>query len=100
MDIVEKTIHEHFANLAAQPPDAENGTSSQPSESPTLTVRPAPRLGPTFAKVNTIVPGSPADLAGLQPGDEIRNFGYINGSNNDGLKRVAECVQVNEGVSS
>jgi 26S proteasome non-ATPase regulatory subunit 9 len=52
-----------------------------------------------FAKVNSVVADSPADTAGLKAGDEIRNFGYVNKSNHDGLKKVAECVQGNEGVS-
>ena len=43
--------------------------------------------------------GSPADAAGLKAGDEIRVFGYANNTNHDELKRVAECVQGNEGVS-
>jgi 26S proteasome non-ATPase regulatory subunit 9 len=35
----------------------------------------------------------------LREGDEIRNFGYVNNTNHDGLRRVGECVQGNEGVS-
>jgi len=34
----------------------------------------------------------------LKAGDEIRVFGYVNKSNHDNLKKVAECVQGNEGV--
>lgn len=98
MNVIEKTIHEHFANLAQQQPDAVDSNSSQPSETRPAATRPAP-LDPAFAKVNSVVPGSPADSAGLKPGDEIRNFGYVNRSNNDSLKRVADCVQGNEGVS-
>jgi 26S proteasome regulatory subunit N4 len=98
MDVIEKTIHEHFANLAQEVPDTADSSSSQPSEARPLASRPAP-LDPAFAKVNSVVPGSPADSAGLKPGDEIRNFGYVNRSNNDDLKRVADCVQGNERVS-
>ena len=43
------------------------------------------------------MPNSPAELAGLKPGDKIRKFGYVNRENNDALRRVAECVQGNEG---
>lgn len=56
-------------------------------------------LEETFAKVNSVVANSPADSAGLKAGDEVRNFGYVNKSNHDGLKKVAECVQGNQGVS-
>ncbi len=98
MNVIEKTVHEHFANLAKQPPGAVDSSSPQPSEARPLAARPA-LLDPAFAKVNSVVPGSPADSAGLKPGDEIRNFGYVNELNSDGLKRVADCVQGNEGVS-
>jgi 26S proteasome regulatory subunit N4 len=100
MNVIEKTIHEHFASLAQQPPEAADGSSSQSSESRPLAARPAPTLDAAFAKVNSVVPGSPAESAGLKAGDEIRNFGYVNRSNNEGLRRVGDCVQGNEGVSS
>ncbi|KEZ44169.1 hypothetical protein SAPIO_CDS3094 [Scedosporium apiospermum] len=99
MDTIEKRIHEHFASL--------------PEES-TATPEPAVRDGPpaaalrdyvapatlmeAFAKVNTVADGGPAAAAGLKPGDEIRAFGYVNASNHDDLKKVAECVRGNEGA--
>jgi 26S proteasome non-ATPase regulatory subunit 9 len=102
MNVIEKHIHEHFAR------QAENGTSDEPMTdgplpnpatlSPLLPASSLP-LGSAFAKVNSVVAGSPADSAGLKAGDEIRNFGYVNNTNHDGLKRVAECVQGSEGVS-
>jgi 26S proteasome non-ATPase regulatory subunit 9 len=100
MSVIEKTIHEHFASLAQQPPEAADASSSQLFENRPLAARPAPALDVPFAKVNSVVPGSPAESAGLRAGDEIRNFGYVNRSNNEGLRRVADCVQGNEGVSS
>jgi 26S proteasome regulatory subunit N4 len=98
MNIIEKKIHEHFANMAEQNLDPASESTSQTSENRSLASRPA-ALDPPFAKVNTVVPGSPAESAGLKVGDEIRNFGYVNRLNNDGLRRVADCVQGNEGVS-
>jgi 26S proteasome regulatory subunit N4 len=98
MNVIEKKIHEHFANMAEQIPEPAAESTSQPSGNRASTSRPAV-LDPPFAKVNTVVPGSPADVAGLMAGDEIRNFGYVNRANNDGLRRVADCVQGNEGVS-
>ena len=102
MNVIEKHIHEHFAR------QAENGTNDEPLTTvgaPSLS-RPASSipttslpLGPAFAKVNSVVERSPADAAGLKAGDEIRNFGYVNHTNHDGLRRVGECVQGNEGVS-
>jgi 26S proteasome non-ATPase regulatory subunit 9 len=99
MSVIEKHIHEHFARLAAEGPTEEEPiTNGAPRSSnlPSRTV--SPPLGPPFAKVNSVVPGSPAETAGLKAGDEIRNFGYVNISNHDNLRRVGECVQGNEGV--
>lgn len=85
----EKFLHQHFASLD----DTSSGAT--PHILPDSQVE---ALDDPFAKVNTVASGSPAELAGLQAGDEIRNFGYVNRSNHDSLKKVAECVQVNEGV--
>lgn len=98
MSVIEKHIHEHFARLAESRAAAEPATNGGPSNGHTLPIQSIPQeLSPPFAKVNTVVDGSPADSAGLKAGDEIRNFGYVNIRNHDGLKRVAECVQGNEG---
>ncbi|ESZ99303.1 26S proteasome non-ATPase regulatory subunit 9 [Sclerotinia borealis F-4128] len=98
MSVIEKHIHEHFARLAEDPKTVEpiivNG--AQASEIIGSTDEPA-LLDLPFAKVNSIAAGSPADDAGLKAGDTIRNFGYVNHANHDGLKRVGECVQGNEG---
>ncbi|RCI15501.1 hypothetical protein L249_3403 [Ophiocordyceps polyrhachis-furcata BCC 54312] len=88
MTQIERFLHDHFANL-----DDTNETSSSSA------ARPLPDDTPDrpFARVNTVAPGSPAELAGLKAGDEIRAFGYVNQSNHDHLRKVAECVQGNEG---
>ncbi|THV50356.1 hypothetical protein BGAL_0153g00010 [Botrytis galanthina] len=97
MSVIEKHIHEHFARLAENPSteepvvDEAQATRIVPSFD-----EPAP-LDLPFAKVNSVAAGSPADDAGLKAGDTIRNFGYVNHANHDGLKRVGECVQGNEG---
>jgi len=97
MIVIEQHIHEHFARQAelAATEESTNGvgvdmTTSSSSRAPQI-------FGPPFAKVNSVVDGSPADSAGLKAGDEIRNFGYVSYTNHDGLKRVGECVQGNEG---
>ncbi|KAL7629433.1 putative 26S proteasome regulatory subunit [Parahypoxylon ruwenzoriense] len=95
MNAIEKHLHEHFASIQ----DTEDATPTSASRAQMLGDSIPVTLGEPFAKVNSVVAGSPADSAGLKPGDEIRNFGYVNGDNHDDLKKVAECVQGNEGVS-
>ena len=100
MNVIEKHIHEHFARLAEDGPAEETVTNGvPPSLNGALPSRPAQALGIPFAKVNSVESGSPAYSAGLNAGDEIRNFGYVNHANHEGLRRVGECVQGNEGVS-
>jgi hypothetical protein len=101
MEVIEKAVHAHFEFLQAnplpesdEPKPATNGVhAAEPS-------RPRPPVLQTpFARVNSVEAAGPAEQAGLKAGDVIRNFGYVNRENHDGLKRVAECVQGNEGVS-
>ncbi|KAI0389356.1 hypothetical protein F5Y17DRAFT_469745 [Xylariaceae sp. FL0594] len=93
MNAIEKHLHEHFASLRetddAMPTSGDRATMMGDTIVEALAV--------PFAKVNTVVADSPADTAGLKAGDEIRNFGYVNRDNHDGLRKVAECVQGNEG---
>ncbi|KAL4729997.1 putative 26S proteasome regulatory subunit [Fusarium chlamydosporum] len=94
MTRIEKYLHEHFASLDENDAVPVAGSSSSQPVLPDSLSAP---LDPPFAKVNTIAAGSPADTAGLKAGDEIRNFGYVNRANHDNLRKVAECVQGNEG---
>lgn len=97
---IETHIHAHFASLMENnQASSTNNPDPDIDSTPDLALRdfvPAP-LDPPFAKVNTIAPNSPAASAGLQQGDLIRNFGWVNSTNHDGLRKVAECVQGNEG---
>lgn len=99
MAVIEKHIHEHFASLAEDGARDETANTDVPGRNTTLTTSPPQVLEAPFAKVNSVAPGGPAEVAGLKAGDQIRNFGYVNHSNHDGLRRVGECVQANEGVS-
>lgn len=95
MALVEKRLHEHFASL--QDTDAESASPANVDAAlPRDSIPETPDQ--PFARVNTVVENSPAAAAGLKPGDLIRNFGYVNLENHDDLKKVAECVQGNEGV--
>ncbi len=96
MAIIEKHLHEHFANL-----QDDNEPVVPASAVPSTLRDSAPEvLDRPFAKVNSVAENSPAATAGLKPGDLVRNFGYVNYENHDNLRKVAECVQGNEGVSN
>ena len=93
MNRVEEEVHAHFNEAANQP----GGTGM---------VEPATSVsGPSqsndevpFAKVNSVVPGSPADTAGLRTGDKTIRFGTVDWMNHDKLAKVSEVVIQNEGV--
>jgi 26S proteasome non-ATPase regulatory subunit 9 len=103
MKHLEKGLHEHFASLqraqAAVPADGTNGTAVNRSNLGENSLSDAEMIGTPFAKVNSVVPGSPADQAGLKAGDTIRSFGNVNWINHERLSKVAQTVQQNEGVS-
>ncbi|KAK2628054.1 hypothetical protein QTJ16_002700 [Diplocarpon rosae] len=97
MDVIEKHIHEHFARLAGNGTADERITNGDSSLADLPLSSEPEILSPPFARVNSVVAASPADSAGLKAGDQIRTFGYVNITNHNELKRVAECVQGNEG---
>ncbi|KAK5111182.1 hypothetical protein LTR85_012231 [Meristemomyces frigidus] len=100
---LEKAVEEQFA--AGKAPDVSDtqGRTAQSSTNGAAaaaasSARPA-AIEPPFAKVNTVVPNSPADLAGLRVGDKVTKFGSVNYTNHERLSRVAQVVQQNENVS-
>ncbi|KAK3495906.1 hypothetical protein B0T13DRAFT_489536 [Neurospora crassa] len=94
MALIEKRLHEHFASIQD---DDEESTPVPTDQSAPLPDSVPEVLEQPFAKVNSVVDNSPAATAGLKAGDLIRSFGYVNRSNHDSLRKVAECVQGNEG---
>lgn len=95
MSRIEKGLHEHHARLAEQ---AQNDPAAT-SRTQTGQSAPPAALEAPFAKVNSVVAGSPADEAGLKAGDSITKFGWVDWTNHERLGRVAEAVSQNEGVS-
>ncbi|KAL6708805.1 putative 26S proteasome regulatory subunit [Coniothyrium glycines] len=94
MSRIEKGLHEHHARLADQAQDNPRAaTHSQNTTNALPAVLEAP-----FAKVNSVVAGSPADTAGLVVGDTITKFGWVDWTNHERLSRVAEAVSQNEGI--
>jgi 26S proteasome non-ATPase regulatory subunit 9 len=97
---VEVALHEQFALMEAQ-----GNTPAAPADpAPSVPIRAAAdRSAPAdipFATVDEVTAGSPAAASGLQVGDEVSRFGAANYANHDRLKKVAEVVAQNEGVSS
>jgi 26S proteasome non-ATPase regulatory subunit 9 len=89
---IEKGLHEHHARLAEQAQNNPGGAQAALGVAPVAVEAP-------FAKVNSVVEGSPADSAGLRVGDTITKFGWVDWTNHERLSRVAEAVSQNEGVS-
>ncbi|CAL5874329.1 uncharacterized protein PFLUO_LOCUS8625 [Penicillium psychrofluorescens] len=98
MTNIEKGLHAHFASMqnAQTTTSTPNGTSV-PSTTQLPSDTSVADAGRPFAKVNSVVPGSPADQAGLKAGDTIRSFGNVHWMNHERLSKVAEVVQQNEG---
>lgn len=88
---IEVGLHAHHAALAEA---AQNNTPAPAAASGSSTAV----LEAPFAKVNSVVPGSPAESAGLQAGDSIMKFGTVDWTNHEKLSKVAEIVSQNEGL--
>ena len=96
MSKIEVGLHEHHATHRAANPPVSGSTPAAGSSGTTA----QGVLDTPFAKVNSVVAGSPADQAGLKAGDRIRKFGNVDFMNHEKLSKVAETVQRNQGVST
>ena len=105
MSRIEAGLHAHHASVQhdASLMHASNtaaGGSSSLTAASSSNVLPTTVIEAPFAKVNSVVAGSPAEEAGLRAGDEIRRFGSVNWMNHEKLNKIAETVQHNEGVNA
>ena len=98
MSKIELGLHEHHALYQASDPPPASSSGQRATGSGSAAMNQGLNDTP-FAKVNSVVPGSPADEAGLKAGDWIRKFGDVNWLNHEKLNKVAETVQRNQGVS-
>lgn len=89
-DKIEQGLHAHHASLREAATNAPGSVSTAGSRSTDDAALQAP-----FAKVNDVVPGSPADSAGLKTGDKILKFGDVNWMNHEKLSKLAETVAQN-----
>lgn len=92
MSRIEVGLHAHHASIQSSTTPSTSGPSQR------IDNQPRPLEAP-FAKVNSVISGSPADDAGLRAGDRIRSFGDANLMNHEKLSRVGLVVQGSEGVS-
>ena len=97
MSKIELGLHEHHASYQASSASHAPG-ANQEAMRDAGTATNQGLVDTPFAKVNSVVPGSPADHAGLKAGDRIRKFGDVNWLNHEKLSKVAETVQRNQGV--
>lgn len=96
MDKIEKGLHEHHAKYQASDEYKNSLNRPQPQAEPAPTSQQTPSVPESpFAKVNTVESGSPANEAGLKPGDLIRRFGSAIWSNHERLRKVGEVVSQN-----
>ena len=95
MSKIENGLHEHHAAHQASSPFSTT-TLSQATRSNVVSDQGL--VDTPFARVNSVVAGSPAADAGLKVGDRIRRFGNVNWINHEKLSKVAEVVQRNQGV--
>lgn len=95
MSRLEKAVH---AKFATQPTATAQQTVPSSSSGASRQAEPG-QADTTFAKVNSVVPNSPAADAGLQPGDKVARFGAATWLNHDKLAKVAQVVSQGEGVS-
>ena len=97
MSQLEIAVQEQFAAGKAEEAASANGIPLRSGTAPSSSA--APVVEPPFAKVNSVVPNSPAEQAGLCAGDKVVKFGWVNFTNHERLAKVALVVQQNEDVS-
>ncbi|KAL8932537.1 MAG: hypothetical protein Q9216_006793 [Gyalolechia sp. 2 TL-2023] len=99
MSRIEEGLHSQHAQareLAATQSASAFPNRSTPSAN--QAARESSTIEAPFAKINSVIAGSPAEDAGLKVGDKICRFGNIDWMNHEKLSKVAETVQRNEGT--
>ena len=98
MSRMEARLHARHAEYQASNPTSQTNppitSTTASSSSSSAAANPSSRgLAETpFAKVNSVAEGSPAETAGLRPGDRIRRVGDATWMNHEDLRREGEVV--------
>ncbi|XP_063313060.1 26S proteasome non-ATPase regulatory subunit 9 [Pelobates fuscus] len=87
-----KEIEEALHNLHSREKEKRNKDDAEAQAEACLQ-----NLPESFAQIDAVTPGSPANLSGLQVGDEVVAFGSVNASNFQTLQNIASVVQHSEG---
>lgn len=101
MEKMEEAVHEHFAagkSAESLPPTNTTGSQANvPQGAATTAIQhSSSAIEPPFARVNSVVDGSPAATAGMRAGDKVTRFGWVDWTNHERLGKVAQVVQQNE----
>ncbi|KAL9095986.1 MAG: hypothetical protein Q9163_006481 [Psora crenata] len=95
MSMIEVGLHQRHAEYRASQPPPSTAQLSSPARNTPL----GEGLVETpFARVDAVVPGGPADQAGLKAGDKIRRFGDATWVNHENLARLSDIVRKNQGT--
>ncbi|KAL9132232.1 MAG: hypothetical protein Q9217_000036 [Psora testacea] len=97
MSKIERGLHQRHAEYQASRPLPPPISHPSPSSTTRDNGIGGGLVETPFARVNSVVPGSPADEAGLKAGDRIRRVGDVNWMNHEKLAKVAEVVSRNQG---
>lgn len=102
MEKLEDAVIEHFQQgksidaASATPLPSVQAVATEPAAEGGSQQQSTPAIEPPFARVNSVVEGSPAETAGMKAGDKVIKFGSANWTNHERLGRVAQVVQQNE----
>lgn len=95
---IETGLHTYFASGAAADAPRSTGAGAGRNHNRAEQNTTPVRFGLPFVLVDSVSPGSPAEAAGLQPGDRISKFGAIDQHNHNELRSMVEEVAKNENV--